>query len=291
MWLKHIEALSLSKILVYLILIATFCVSCVQIYDGYKFHEQIKETAINETKNRCYNAVKDTAFCVNTPAKKNVYHDTSGKNKPFPITNQIISNLSYRCYDPDKVSLLDIMSKSDRLMSANGLTFCVTLIISLLATLVVIKIETNEKVIKETIEKEISSRYINTSKFNHLLARIESVYNLSIIIGNVAILLRLNGNEGENDIISTNIGNLCSRLSPICKEIDDRLTKKESKLNLISKEEKGILNMYLEDTLGELERSVSLAEHINNTDLCAIIKKVIQSVEDIKEAIDAIELK
>lgn len=282
--------LSLSKILVYLILIATICVSCVQIYDRYKFHELIKETAIKETKKGRDNVVNDNSTCIIVPIQNIEHSDTLDKNKLLSISDNIKSAPFDHRYNSFGVSLLDIISKSDGLMSANGLTFCVTLIISLLATLVVIKIETNEKVIRETIEKEIASRYINTSKFNHLLARIESVYNLSIIIGNVAIILRQDGNNGENDTISTNIGNLCSRLSPICKEIDDRLTKRESRLDIISREEKGILNMYLEDTLGELKRCLSFAEHINSTDLCIIINNVIQDVENIKESIYAIEL-
>lgn len=290
MWLRDTYPLPLLKIFVYLILIATFCIFSIQIYDRYMFHEQIKEIAIKETKKRCNNAVKVTSDSVKKLSEKHMCKEFIEKNKQISIFNHIFNNSSDRNYDSDEVSLLDIMTKSDGLMSANGLTFCVTLIISLLATLVVIKLETNDKVIKETIEKEIASRYINTSKFNHLLARIESVYNLSIIIGNIAILLRQDGNEGENVIISTNIGNLCSRLSPICKEIDDRLTKRESRVNIISTEERKMLNMYLEDTLGELKRSLSFAEHINSSDLCIIIMKVIQDVEVIKDSIYAIEL-
>lgn len=285
-WLKSTETLTLSKVLVFLILIAIFCVSCVQLYDRYIFHKKIKEVAKKETNNRYNYAANDTATCIIAPAN----NDSPDKNKPFPISKHIVKNSSYGNYNPNGITLLDIMSKSDGLMSANGLTFCVTLIISLLATLVVIKIETNEKIIRETIEKEIAFRYISTSKFNHLLARIESIYNLSVIIGIVAILLRQNGNVDEINIISTNIGNLCSRLSPICKEIDDRLTKRGSKLDLISQEEKSILNMYLEDTLGELKRSLSFAEHINSTDLCTIINNVTQNVENIKESINLIEL-
>ena len=38
---------------------------------------------------------------------------------------------------------------------------------------------------QETIEKEIASKYESTSRFDHLLIRIESAYNLTIIIGNI----------------------------------------------------------------------------------------------------------
>lgn len=289
-WLKDESLLLLSKIFVYLTLIATFCVFCVQIYDRCKFHELIKDTAIEETKKVKKSIIKDTVAYVMLPADKKTYNDTTNIIRQFSVSNHISKMSSCRNCDSNDVSLLDVMTKSDGLMSANGLTFCITLIISLLATLVVIKIETNERVIKEIIERETASQYINTSKFNHLLARVESIYNLSIIIGNSAILLRQNGNE-NNEIIAINIGNLCSRLSPICNEIDDRLTKRGSRLDSISMEEKDMLNMYFEDTLGELRRSMSFAKHTNNTDLCIIIRKVIQSVESIKETIDTTELR
>ena len=85
MWLKDTYPLPLLKIFVYLILIATFCIFSIQIYDRYMFHEQVKEIAIKETKKRCNNAVIVTSDSVKKLAEKHVC-----KEFLFSLTSLII---------------------------------------------------------------------------------------------------------------------------------------------------------------------------------------------------------
>ena len=283
--LEEIIPKRVAVIIMYTTLITTLLVSCIQIYDRCRFHEQVKETAIKETRHRYHTISKDTSIfeldSINT--KK-----SSITSKQISISNNIFSNSTDSQLEPKLEISLDILAKSDALLNANGLTFCITLIVSLLASLIAIKFETNEQKMRETIEKNIASRYINKSKFDRLLIRIESAYTSSLFIGNMSMLLSPTNNANNNTSIL--IGYLCSRLALICNDIDSRLSKRENRLDFLTKEEKEILNIYLEDTLEELKRGISRAKRIANEDLCNILGIILQTVKDIKDQVDAIEL-
>lgn len=286
--LEEIIPKRIAVVIMYTTLITTLLVSCIQIYDRCRFHKQVKETAIKETRHRCHTLSKDTSFVVLDSINRNT-KTSSVTNKQISISNNIFNNSADSQLEPKLEISLDILAKSDALLNANGLTFCITLIVSLLASLIAIKIETNEQKMRETIEKNIDSQYINTSKFDRLLIRIESAYNVTIFIGNMSMMLSPTNNA--NDSISKNIGNLCSRLSLICGDINDRLSKRESRLDFLTIDEKEILNMYFEDALEELKRSMSRAQSIDNNALCSIIGKILYKLEDIQYQIDAIEVK
>ena len=49
--------------------------------------------------------------------------------------------------------------------------------------------------------------------------------------------------------------------------------------------------MYLEDSLGELNRSLSRVRSISNEDLCSIIDNKLKTIENIKDQVDAIDVK
>lgn len=279
----------IAKIIIGIILVTLFFVSCVQIIDRRNFYGLVKATAIEEAKKRSANSTIDSVIFTSDSDKVGNENDSNITNRKIIISNTNNYSSSPQKNNHDE-SLLDVLSKSDGLISSNGLTFCVTLIVSLLATLVVYKIETNEKNIKETILKEVSYRYISASKYEHLLIRIESVYNMTMLIGNTATMLLHARTDAESTHISTNIAHLCTRLSLLCSEIDDRLNKHKSRVDYLSTDEKGLLDMYLEDAHDALKRSLSLATRFRVTDLCTIIEGNINSVQDILEAIDEIEL-
>lgn len=284
--LEEIIPKRIAVVIMYTTLITTLLVSCIQIYDRCKFHKQVKEIAIKETRYRCHTLSKDTSFVELDSIKRNT-KTISVTNKQISISNNIFNNSADSQLEPKLEISLDILAKSDALLNANGLTFCITLIVSLLASLIAIKFETNEQKMRETIEKNIASRYINKSKFDRLLIRIESAYTSSLFIGNMSMLLSPTNNANNTSIL---IGYLCSRLALICNDIDSRLSKRENKLDFLTKEEKEILNMYLEDALGELKRSLLRARRIANEDLCNIIDNNIKTLDDIKDQVDAIEL-
>lgn len=288
--LEEIIPKRVAVVIMYTTLITTLLVSCIQIYDRCRFHEQVKETAIKETRHRYHTISKDTSIVELDSINRNT-KSSSVTNKQISISNNIFNNSSNSQLEPKVEISLDILTKSDALLNANGLTFCVTLIVSLLASLIAIKFETNEQKMRETIEENIASRYINTGKFDRLLIRIESAYNVTIFIGNMSMMLSKTFFNNTNDSILENIGNLCSRLSLICNDIDIRLSKRESRLDFLTKDENKLLNMYLEDALEELKRSMSRVQSIDNDALCSIIGKILYKLEDIKYQIDAIEVK
>lgn len=266
----------LTKIAIGIILITVFFVSCVQIIDRSEFHKLVKTAATEEVKKRCVNNTKDFSLCVNDSNKEKKEYD-----------HNVFPQQSTHSHDD---SLLDVLSKSDGLLNANGITYCVTLIVALLASLLLYRIETMEKLVEEnnSLKEETKSYYTHAVRFDNILTRLESAYNMTILIGNITTTLLHTKTDNEGISISTNIGHLCTRLSLICSEIDDRLNKRESRLDYLSKDENNIIEMYLEDTIDELRRSLSFINRAGNKDLQSILNNNIHSIEYIKETIDAI---
>lgn len=143
----------------------------------------------------------------------------------------------------------------------------------------------------ENKAKEYAQKVESLYKFNFYLARVQSIYNLSIIIENVSMSLSPNTkNNSKNNNISKEIGSLCSRLSRICSQIDNWSKETEHKLDYITKDEKTMLDTYLDDAIGELERSKDIAVRFKNSHLENIINNKIQKVIDIKEAFNSLEI-
>jgi hypothetical protein len=275
----------LTKATVYLILIVTIIVSCVQIYDRCVFHEKIKKTALEEVKRNSSNMVLDSLNCANHSTEVELANDSIVNR----IHDCVIIHSSNHCCNSNKESLLDIMSKSDSLMSENILISCVILIVALLAALLLNRLEAVGKYVAyKNMKNEMEHHYIHRKKFDNLLARIESAYNVTIFIGTMSMMLPTT--DDASDSISKNIGYLCSRLSLICDDINNRLSKRESRLDFLTKDEKEIVNMYLEDALGELKRSEKHAKAIENQDLCHIIGYYLKTYEKIKDQIDKIDV-
>ena len=161
------------------------------------------------------------------------------------------------------------------------------MIVSLFISLLLYRIEKMEKLLEENkaLKEETYSYYTHTAKFDNILTRIESAYNLTIIIGNITISLSQNV---TNQRILENIANLCSRLSLISGEIESRLNHRESTLDYLTDDERGILNTYLEDTLEELKR---VHQRIVNKQLIGIIENNILGVENIMDLVGGIEKK
>ena len=289
----------LTKLAIGTILLTIFYVSCVQVIDRSKFYGLVKTTAVEEAQKRINNSANDSITIVCNSLKAENANDSSIINRRFIIsyTNNDYSPMQKN--NPDE-SLLDVLSKSDGLINTNGLTYCVTLIVTLLASLLLYRIETMDKLVEENralvynskeIQTETKSYYTHVINFDNILTRIESAYNMTMLIGNTATMLLHARTDDESTHISTNIAHLCTRLSLLCSEIDDRLNRRKSRVDFLSVDEKSILDMYLEDAHDALKRSLSLATRFRVIDLCTIIEGNINSVQDILEAIDEIELK
>lgn len=61
-------------------------------------------------------------------------------------------------------------------------------------------------------------------------------------------------------------------------------------MDFVTKDEKEILDTYLTDTLGELERGLDCAERVEIEALCNIIETRICLVKDIKETLGSVEI-
>lgn len=324
----------IPRILIVLTLGTIIFMLCAGIIDRKEFHCQVKKAAIADIKTLLGNN-KNSAFYCSMDSVNNA--TISDIDKQISTSNSIIvinKPSDDQDNQPYSKSLLYVLSQSDGLLNANGLTFCVTLVVSLLAALLLYKIDTNDKLIeqnrtafKETekiiqqktkvIQKEIEKYknetselkkenkklkettqiikseytllYDHTAKFNQLLVRIESLYNLTILIGNLSVSL-LTGKEANNNLLE-NVGTFCSRLSLICREIDDRLNNQDCRLDFLTKDEKEIINTYFEDAIGELMRVQDTAKRIGSNDLISIIKNNTSSVKNIMDMIDNIQMK
>lgn len=270
-----------TKIVICFILIAILCVCCIQIYDRYVFHRHIQDSV------RIY---------AQTIHGEHIYQIPSCGAKDSMCINRAnsLAPSNYDCQNSHYAleSLIDVYSKSDGLLSANGLTLIVSLIVSLLASLLLYRIEKMEKLVEKNrkLEEKTQSYYSRITKFNTLLSRVVSIYNLSIIIGNVSMALSPYKREEENKIISEEIGSLSSRLSRICSQIESRFNERKYKLNYITMEEKNMLDTYLDDATGELERSINVAYRMEFDHLENILKNKRILIEDIKDALKMVEI-
>lgn len=266
-------------------------VSCVQIYDRNSFHNYI----IQEGRKEVVSLMNNPTTCVVDSSKIKNECVSMDSVCEVTITN---NNYSYSHTNTNlhEDSVLDIISKSDGLLSSNGLTFCITLIVGLLAALLLFRIEKMEQLVEknkdllkenEELQGWTKSRY----KVFNILTRIESAYNFSITIGGMSLTLLHTADPSAKIDISTSIGALCSRFSNICSQIEFRLNKTETRIDVLTKDEKNIIDMYLEDTIDALQRCLSNVNNCSIPDLSRIIENIIYSIEDIKDIINSIEVK
>lgn len=322
-----------TRLLTILILVAILCVSCIQIYDRCTFHKHIKKAATEyvDSVNRRQFTLLHGSLCNNRDSVivKPVVVATNTEGR-ISLYNNSFNGSSELDYMLHLQNIFDILSKSDGILSANGITFLITLIVSLLVTILINRMEAEQKLRKkinkaqnnveqaikdidkskndieqalkdikevtdETKDDKIRTKnlFSHFTRYNNVLIRLVSIYNLGIIIGDMIISLSPNKSPEENTIISTTVGELCSRLSLTCNEILTLFNDPKHKLDYLTIDEKEILYRYLTDALGELERSRDrdIARYLGITALCNLVENNIYIVEDIKDNLDCIELK
>ncbi|MBO7111140.1 MAG: hypothetical protein J6W18_04245 [Bacteroidaceae bacterium] len=294
----------------FLIVVMTFFV----VRDRYNFHKNVIKTAnycielifdeqlqkVTENNPEC-NA--DSIFCI----KKGFQQIENSLDLKYNHNNPIKDK-----YDYNK-ELLEVLEKSDGLLSANGLTFLTTMIVALLAALLLYRLDDMEKLSAETkimkneikdkhdkIDKtvkglgdfniKINSYYNHTVKYDYLQIRIESIYNLSIIMGNVVMALSPDNTSEFNESTLRQVGILCHRLSKMCRQIELQLHDPTNRLDFVTQEEKNILDTYIEDSLGELEGNRAIAKKINNPGLNNMMQNQINRVNDIREILNDVEI-
>jgi hypothetical protein len=311
------EYFTFDKFLRVLILVLIVLMLIVVVYDRYTFHKLVYNKAateaaiLKEPKDSC-------SFClckhhIDSIAKLQLIRSSAEvaniNNNNCETVNIKNKSDSSREIIEKVSSLFSLMKDVDGLISANGITFLISLIVALLIALVTDKLsviekltaevnnkeeqakkvfENNDKLQKEVqqtlkdteikiekalgsnvklqkkVQKSLKDAEIKTAKlydhlanYDRLLVKVESLFNLSITIGNVTkVILQTSVDNLEiKESLSTEIGILCSRLSLLCDPIEDILNGRNRRIDHLSEDEKNILLTYLEDAKNELEKS------------------------------------
>jgi hypothetical protein len=182
----------------------------------------------------------------------------------------------------------ELKSARDSLINANTLTFLVTLIVGLLASLLVFRIDKidhlvneNEK-LKSTIENTLNDFVSNSVKFDVLLTQIESIYYKVNMIVNITNILILHSSKDFRQV-----GVLCSQIDNHVNKIVQSLEHEKIYFSEQTQEIKEILYNYTDHTV-LLLGNISLVIKNNgglifsNVDiLCNQMKRIKKQIGDI----------
>lgn len=230
---------STSECLIGLILGLLVLMLVVVVHDRYVFHKFVYNKAVCEVallkkaKKSCPCSCKCRHYVdsIAKPLQNRSSAEVANTNNIRQTVNVNSNSSSLSKVVEDASSLFSLMKDVDGLISANGLTFLISLIVALLIALVTDRIGAMEKFrvdmrkereeekknlnnylkeqiekkdseTKETIEKAIEDVYNKTKDkttlmYNHLtnydmlLTRVESLFNLAITIGSVTRFMSL----------------------------------------------------------------------------------------------------
>lgn len=172
------------------------------------------------------------------------------------------------------------------LMNTNTITFMVTLIVGLLASLLVHRIDKMESLVLENkVLKSQTVDYISkTISFDVMLTRVESIYYLVNMMNNITDI-----NISQNLSNFVQVGHLCNRIEPIRYRIQESLDRKELSFSKVTYERKEILNTYFDEIVGFLEGMVPLIRDARSL-IFSNIEILCRQMKLIKEQIKVIPL-
>ena len=219
-------------------------------------------------------------------------------------TNSILLN-----YPTDSVKL---KITRESLMNANTITFMVTLIVGLLASLLVYRIDKIEQLVNKNerlfekinnlVSKNVTLKKDNQNlkkkidkaaddindiskavKFDIILTYIENILNTAYLMNNITHIVI---SQGLLDF--KQVGHLCSRIDPIRHRIQETLNREELPFSKITLGKKDILNTYMDEILGILEETSSSIKNYKKTKspIFNIIDTLKREMKDIKDKID-----
>lgn len=309
------------KCLVYIIIALIILMLVLVVHDRYVFHKQVYDSAITEI-NAHKKAYADSAALYSLN-RRGISVDTI--SKPIQISasssdtrnyNEMSQTVNINNQNPikqiteDITSVIYTLKDTDGLISANGITYLISLIVALLIALVSDRVIEMEKIMTETrvlnsiLEKEMpmlkklnsetqkevqwikknnTSFYSHTTNYNNILNRVETLYNHTIIIDNTL------SSAGINEKTIEIIGLISSRISLIYDDIIDRFNDNKRRLDIITSDEKKLLVTYIEDALSCLQTTINKVN--KNDNLYRIVKDKIYLVEEIRDRIDTIEIR
>lgn len=315
------EDFTFDRFLRVLICVLVSLMLIVVVHDRYVFHDLVYKEAASEiivleqAKDSCCSSYvcrhhidsiaksQQISSSVATANNNNI-RQTVNVNSDSGSLSEIIEDVS---------SLFNLMKDVDGLISANGITFLISLIVALLIALVNDKIGEMQKlegqlnkqitVIEDNlnsrlreqiggeIKKESTILYNHLANYAMLLAKVESLFNLSITIGSATKFLFLPVEDRKvSNSLAEDVGTLCSRLSLLCEPIEDILDGRKGRIDYLSEDEKNILLTYLADAQNALEVSrKTVKENQNLQYLYKILGDNRRMLENIYEMIEAVE--
>lgn len=212
----------------------------VVVHDRYYFHKCVYKKAVCEVallkkaKKSCHCSCKCRHYVdsIAKPLQNRSSAEAANTNNIRQTVNVDSNSSSLRKMAEDASSLFSLMKDVDGLISANGLTFLISLIVALLIALVTERmgvlekfrgdttkeikeekerlnnflneqIEKKDRETKETIEKALENvnnktkdrttlLYNHLANYDMLLARVVSLFNIAITIGSVTRFMFLN---------------------------------------------------------------------------------------------------
>lgn len=325
------------KCLIGIIIVLIALMLIVVVRDRCVFHKKVYDIAITEINAKKKAYADSTAL--DSLNKRGTLADTMSKpvqiNASFSDTrnhNGISKTVNINNPDPmkqfteDVSSIIDTLKDTDGLISANGITYLISLIVALLIALVSDRVIAMEKLMADMHDLEANLRGKETNlheletnlrgkKAEHIMnmkkmeevinetqkkqqqvipfySRVTNYNNLLNKIEslyNHILLIDVTLSSTEiNEKISEIILLLNSRINIICDDIKDRFNNKRKSMDFITSDEKSILFTYVEDALSCLENNLKKLK------VDDILYKPIQDkmylVEEIRDKIDAIEV-
>lgn len=254
-------SLSFQKVTIVLIAIILLLIVSLVVIEGrdrYSFYKQVK--AIEEM------ATTDSIISINQDAIK--------------IDNVDDGEGIAKCLTVDEI--LKIYESSSGLLTANGLTYVVTLIIALLAALLLYRIQEVGALVRKNkrLEDNVKLYYEHAAAYNEILTRLESIYDLTIIVSSLTVLGN-NSDSTQKENLYAKIGSICSRMSIILDKVEDSEKDIFFRSKGFEKNEIEIMETYISDTQDELERV--------SDGLIKEKAKIHENVDSIKIRLDIVE--
>ena len=303
------------------IIVLIFLMLIIVVHDRYVFHKQVYDSVISEINTQ--KKAHADSIALDSLNRRGLFADTLSKSVQISASssdarnhNEMSQTVNINNLDPikqitgDITSTIDTLKDTDGLISANGITYLISLIVALLIALVsdrviamenkmmeIHELKTNlmkydkemPEMIKLNSETQKELQLIkfasnHTINYNNILNRIESLYNHTILID--ITLSSAEVNDKTSDIIDL----LNSRINLIYDGIMNRFNDKKYSLEFVTSDEQNLLSTYIADALYCLNEDLKAVLKMNNDDLQNIIQDKIDIIEEIKDKVDAIEI-
>lgn len=246
--------------LIAIILLLIVSLVVIESRDRYSFHKQVKDIEEMMATDSVATISQDTTMLVDVKSAESI---------PNRLTAE---------------DMLKIYESSSGLLTANGLTYVVTLIVALLAALLLYRIQEVGALVRKNqrLEDNVKLHHEHAAAYNEILTRLESMYDLTMIVSSLTMLENvINNVSSSKEDLYVKIGTICSRMSIILDKVEDSEKDIFFRSKGFEKSEKDILETYIKDTQDELER---ISKGLNNGET-----QIYENVDSIRMRLDEVD--